>query len=66
MHWRWDKDFPILAGPGETLVTVEFIQGPSGATLAITQEALPSMAAYDAYERGWNRCLDGIDAYIQA
>lgn len=65
MHWRWDKDFPILAGPGETLVTLEFIEDPAGATLAINQEALPNMAAYDAYKQGWNRCLDGIAAYIR-
>ena len=66
MHWRWDKDFPILAGPAETLVTIEFIEDPDGTSLVITHEALPSMAAHDAYERGWNRCLDGIVAFIQA
>jgi NAD(P)-dependent dehydrogenase (short-subunit alcohol dehydrogenase family)/uncharacterized protein YndB with AHSA1/START domain len=66
MHWRWDKDFPIMPGPGETLVTIEFIEEQGGATLTITHESLPSMAARDAYERGWNRCLDGIAAFIQA
>lgn len=65
MHWRWDKDFPILAGPAETLVTIECIEDQDGTTLAITHEALPSMAAHDAYVRGWNRCLDGIAAFIQ-
>ena len=66
MHWRWDKDFPIMPGPGETLVTIEFSEEQEGATLAITHESLPNMAARDAFERGWNRCLDGIAALIRA
>jgi uncharacterized protein YndB with AHSA1/START domain len=66
MHWRWDKEFPIMPGPGETLVTIEFISEQGDTALVITHESLPSMAARDAYERGWNRCLDGIAALIQA
>jgi len=66
MHWRWDKDFPIMPGPGETSVTVEFVKDPGGTTLVVTHESLPNMVARDAYERGWNRCLDGIAAFIQS
>lgn len=66
MRWRWDKDFPIMPGPGETLVTIEFMKEQGGTTLTITHESLPSMAAQGAYERGWNRCLDGVAALIQA
>jgi uncharacterized protein YndB with AHSA1/START domain len=62
MHWRWDKDFPIMPGPGETLVTIEFMEEQGGTTLTITHQSLPGMAARDAFERGWTRCLDGIAA----
>jgi uncharacterized protein YndB with AHSA1/START domain len=47
-------------------VAVEFMKKQGGTSLTITHESLPSIAAHDAYERGWNRCLDGIAAYIQA
>jgi len=59
--WEWTV-LPIAGvnGPGKTLVTVEFFQQGNSARIVLTQANLPSEAAREAHQRGWERCLDGI------
>ncbi|HLO00956.1 MAG TPA: SDR family NAD(P)-dependent oxidoreductase [Pyrinomonadaceae bacterium] len=64
--WCWDKDSPVPDGPGETLVNVEFKEEHDQTKIVLTQDHLPSEAAYDAHKRGWERCLHGIEKLFQS
>lgn len=59
--WEW-LTLPIAGvdGPGETLVTIEFLPQGNATKVVLTQTGLPNEAARNAHEKGWNRCLDGI------
>ncbi len=59
--WEWES-LPIegVAGPGKTLVTVEFFEQPGATKLVLTQTGFPNDAARDAHAKGWARCLDGM------
>jgi len=65
--WEWES-LPILGveGPGKTLVTIELVDQGHETVVVLTQTGLPSEAARDAHEKGWNRCLDGIEYVLQA
>lgn len=65
--WEWDT-LPILGvnGPGNTVVTVEFLDFEKGTKVVLTHTNLPSEAARDAHRQGWNRCLDGIASLLRA
>src|SRR5581483_7266514 len=56
--WRW-QSLPILDGPGDTTVVVEFEQG-EGTRVTLIQQHLPDQAALEAHRRGWQRCFDGM------
>jgi len=58
--WRWES-LPILEGPGDTSVSVEF-EASAGTRVSLVQHHLPHAAALDAHRRGWERCLDGMAA----
>jgi NAD(P)-dependent dehydrogenase (short-subunit alcohol dehydrogenase family)/uncharacterized protein YndB with AHSA1/START domain len=59
--WEW-QTLPIegVVGPGNTLVTVEFLQRGDTTKVVLAQTGLPSAAARDAHDKGWQRCFDGI------
>ena len=54
------------AGPGNTLVTLEFFDRGQKTEIVLTQTGFPSEAARLAHEKGWNRCLDGIAQLLAA
>ena len=56
--WRW-RSLPILDGPGDTSVVVEFEQS-EGTRVTLVQTHLPHQEALEAHRRGWERCLDGM------
>ncbi len=59
--WEW-QSLPIdgVEGPGNTLVTIEFLQQGRTTKVVLTQVGLPSEAARAAHDKGWQRCFDGI------
>jgi len=56
--WRWET-LPIIEGPGDTSVTVEFAES-AGTHITVVQDHLPHSQALEAHRRGWERCLDGL------
>ena len=56
--WRWET-LPIIEGPGDTSVTVEFTES-AGTHVTLVQDHLPHNEALEAHRRGWDRCLDGL------
>ena len=63
--WEWDT-LPIedIEGPGNTVVTLEFVQQGESTRLTLTQANLPSEASRQAHQKGWERCLDGMTKLI--
>ena len=51
-------------GPGETLVTVDFLRVPRGTEVVVTHEQLPE-SARAAHSRGWNSGLEHLDQACQ-
>lgn len=65
--WEWDSiPIPRVDGPGDTLVSIEFLSSGTGTNVILTQSNLPSEAARDAHRDGWHRCLDGIASVISS
>lgn len=64
--WNW-ASLPIdgVHGPGKTMVTIEFVPESSGTKILLTQTGLPSEAARDAHDKGWQRCFDGIAKVVE-
>lgn len=58
--WRWEA-LPIIEGPGDTSVLVEFEES-AGTRISLVQNHLPHSEALEAHRRGWERCLDGMAA----
>ena len=51
-------------GPGETLVTVDFVRVGPGTEVVVTHERLPE-SARDAHRRGWTSGLEHLDQACQ-
>ena len=51
-------------GPGETLVTVDFLRVGSKTEVVVTHEQLPETAR-DAHQRGWTSGLEHLDQACQ-
>ncbi|MBZ0216905.1 MAG: SRPBCC domain-containing protein [Fimbriimonadaceae bacterium] len=49
----------------ETLVTVEFVPAGDMTELVVTHEMLPSEAARDGHEFGWNSSLDCLEETLR-
>ena len=65
--WEWESlPIPGVEGPGKTLVTIELVDKGHETAVILTQTGLLSEAARDAHEKGWNRCLDGIEYVLRA
>jgi len=64
--WNWSS-LPIdrVHGPGKTLVTIEFAAANNGTKIVLTQTGLPSEAARDAHDKGWQRCFTGIAKIVE-
>jgi uncharacterized protein YndB with AHSA1/START domain len=64
--WDWDS-LPILgvADPGATVVTIELFPAGKRTITTLTQTGFTSGAARNAHEKGWNRCLDGIEFVLR-
>jgi len=59
--WVWDS-LPIAGvdGPGNTVVSVEFLSQASETRIVLEQVGFPSEAAREAHQKGWERCLAGM------
>jgi uncharacterized protein YndB with AHSA1/START domain len=64
--WEWESlPIPGLEGPGNTLVTLEFVNEGKETAVTLAQTGFASLAAHDAHEKGWNRCFDGIEQVLR-
>ena len=65
--WQW-QSLPIdgVEGPGNTLVTIQFLQQGASTKVVLTHSGLPSEAARDAHNKGWQRCFDGIEKLLSS
>jgi uncharacterized protein YndB with AHSA1/START domain len=64
--WNWDSlPIPGAEAPGATLVTVELTPQGQRTVATLTQTGFTSDAARNAHEKGWNRCLDGIEFVLR-
>jgi len=61
--WRW-LSLPMLDGPGDTSVIVDF-ERSDGTRITLVQSHLPDQEALEAHRRGWERCLDGMASQRQ-
>ena len=64
-NWAW-LPIPGVEAPGRTLVTLEFLSKGEDTTVILTQTGFANEAARQAHEKGWNRCLDGIQELLRA
>lgn len=65
--WEWGSlPIPGVEGPGNTLVTIEFVDKGKATAMILTQTGFSGEAARDAHEKGWNRCSDGIEQLLRA
>lgn len=62
--WQWDENVPIPGAPGDTIVTVEFLEKGAETTLQLTHQRFPNEAARDAHRVGWARCFSGISKFL--
>jgi len=60
--WAWQSDPPEAA----SLVTVEFFEQGSATRLVLTHVKLPDHAAQEDHRRGWEACLDQLEANLAA
>jgi len=64
--WNWDSlPIPGVQAPGATVVTVDLTPQGQRTVLTLTQTGFTSDAARNAHEKGWNRCLDGIEFVLR-
>ncbi len=47
-------------------MTIDFVAREQGTELMLTQTGFSSLAARNAHEKGWNRCIDGIEQLVRA
>lgn len=60
--WAWEGN--PLAGPNETLVTVEFHESGSGTELLLIHELLPDEEARARHEHGWSACFEHLQVAL--
>ena len=65
LRWRWGSDFPF-GGPGDTHVDIRFLSDGTATRVVLRQHGFPDARLYDAHERGWNRCFDGMQRLLAA
>jgi uncharacterized protein YndB with AHSA1/START domain len=58
--FTWDWEVLRDVGPGNTTVTVEFLNQSGKTKMVLTHEHLASAAARDPFKKGWARCFDRI------
>jgi uncharacterized protein YndB with AHSA1/START domain len=63
--WEWQA-LPIdgVESPGNTLVTIEFLEQGHTTKVVLMQTDLPSEAAREAHDKGWQRCFNGIEELL--
>lgn len=52
-----------LGAEESSLVTVRFEARGEATDVVIAHERVPSAAVRDSHEKGWNGCLDGLEAF---
>jgi len=57
--WKWDTD-KNLGGPGDTVVTVDFLERGDETELVVTQEGFGNELARREHDLGWAGCLDRL------
>jgi NAD(P)-dependent dehydrogenase (short-subunit alcohol dehydrogenase family)/uncharacterized protein YndB with AHSA1/START domain len=64
LDWSWTSDAPPLGTHRVTTVTVEFLPYGEATEVVLTHEGLPTAAVRDAFIRGWQRCLAGMERVV--
>ena len=62
-RWTWGADFPY-GGPGDTEAVVEFYPEGAGTRAVLRQRGFTDPALWEAHERGWKRCFDGMERLL--
>jgi len=47
-------------------VTIQFLQQGASTNVVLPHSGLPSEAARDAHNKGWQRCFDGIEKLLSS
>jgi len=61
--WKWGDD-PDLGGPGDTVVTVDFLDRGEETELVLTQEGFTNEIARREHNTGWIGCLDRLEDLV--
>jgi uncharacterized protein YndB with AHSA1/START domain len=65
LSWEW-QTLPIegVESPGNTLLTIEFLEKGRTTKVVLTQTGLPGEEARNAHDKGWKRCFDGMEKLL--
>jgi len=63
-RWTWGADFP-LGGPGDTSVTVAFVDDGPDTRIVLRHTGFPTETTRQGHERGWLRCFDGLARLLE-
>ena len=58
--WAWEEP---TEHPGESLVTIEFVDQGDATELLITHEGFAESSHTEAHQQGWNACLGVFENY---
>lgn len=58
--WRMGRQ----SGEEESLVTVRFEARGEATEVVVVHENVPSLAARESHEKGWEGCLDGLEGFF--
>jgi uncharacterized protein YndB with AHSA1/START domain len=58
--WRMGRDTRETS-----LVTVRFEERGTATEVVIVHEQVPTEAARESHDKGWNGCLDGLSAFLE-
>jgi uncharacterized protein YndB with AHSA1/START domain len=63
--WDWQR-LPIdgVGGPGRTVVEVTLALEGNNTRITLTQTGLADQSARTAHEKGWQRCLEGMEQLL--
>ncbi len=59
--WAWEEP---TEHPGQSRVTVEFIENGNTTDLLVTHDGFPELSYTEAHNQGWQACLNVFEGYI--
>jgi uncharacterized protein YndB with AHSA1/START domain len=62
--WSWETNPNDRGDPGDTVVTVDFIDRAGKTEVVLTHERFPDAQARDAHDKGWTGCLDRLQSFV--